>query len=230
MIRIITLSNKPDYIPEAVASVMAQTRRDYEHTVEMDFHRNWHDRYPPAVMYNEWVRLAPQDAYISWLSDDDLLLPNYVADLAGCLDEHPEFGCVYGGSTHIIHEPPNPDRVIRNLPCEWPFLVLHAGFTPGYKIDGGQFMIRRSALEKIPYPWYSESTEGAGVCDADFMNKIVQYLPIYPVQAFVMVNRATPKSSHAMVVKGHIEVANWKRLHGPSNSSNSEPEHVRANA
>lgn len=214
MIQILTLFNKPELVLEAIASVEAQTRRDYAHLVQPDTYRSWNGRYPPAVYYNELARAAAQDDYISWLSDDDLLLPNYVADLAGYLDTHPEMSCAYGGSTHIIHEPPNVDRVVRNLPPQWPFPILDANRTPGYQIDGGQFIIRRSALEKIPYPWYSESAEGAGVCDATFMNKIVQYFPIYPVQTFVMVNRATPLSSHAVVVKGHIEVASWRRLRG----------------
>jgi GT2 family glycosyltransferase len=211
--RIITLSNKPSYLPDAVASVAAQTRRDLVHVVRMDTYRTWGGKYPPAVYWNEMSREAAIGDYVCWLSDDDLLLPNYVADLAGHLDAHPEIECVYGGSTHVIHEPPNPDRVIRNLPPQWPFPLLNMDHTPGYQIDGGQFMIRRSALERIPYPWCPEAAEGAGVCDASYMNKIVWYLAMFPVQTFVMINRATPLSSHAVVVKGHIEVASWLRLH-----------------
>lgn len=216
MIHILTLWNKPDYVKEAIASVQAQTRRDFVHIVQPDTYRGWRGRYPPAVAYNEWAREAPMEDYISWLSDDDLLQPNYVADLAGCLDVHPEYECVYGQSRHVMSHPKLGERFIRNLPAEWPLPVLEVNFTPGYRIDGGQFMIRRSALERIPYPYYGEGYVNAGVCDADYMNKIVQHFPIYPVQKQVMVNRMTPLGGHVMVNdKGEAVVVDWKRFLRP---------------
>lgn len=211
MIRILTLFNKAQLVLEAIASVEAQTRRDYIHFARPDTYRARDGRYPPAVYYNEMARIAPMEDYISWLSDDDLLFPNYVADLAGHLDAHPEIDCVYGGSKHVLHEPPQEDRLIRNLPQQWPFPLFNAELSPFCQIDGGQFMIRRSGLEKIPYPWYPEDAASASGCDAIFMRKISQYFPMYPIPVFVMTNRATSASCHTVAVRGHLEKGvGWK--------------------
>lgn len=198
---------------EAVGSVEAQTRHDYIHLVQPDTCRSWNGRYPPAVYYNEQAKVASAEDYISWLSDDDLLLPNYIADLADYLDTHPEAECVYGGSRHVRIYPNLGEQFIRNLPEELPFPILSNAYTPGWRIDGGQFMIRRSALEKVTYPYYPEDPDPsvARVCDALFMNKIVQAMTMYPIQVFVMVNRMTSLGSHVAIDSlGRAQVQDWR--------------------
>jgi len=211
---ILTLYNKPDYVQEAIRSVEQQTRTDLVHIVRPDTYRSWDGRYPPAVAYNEWALEVPVQDYVCWLSDDDLLLPNYVADLAGYLDGHAEAECVYGGSYHVAAPLDAPERLLRNLPEEQPFPIFNAQKTPGYKIDGGQFLIRRSALERVPYPYYPEGSETARSCDAHYMNKLVAFnVLMYPVAAFVLKNRATPKSGHVAVdAQGGVYTRDWRAL------------------
>jgi len=157
--------------------------------------------------------MTPLEDYICWLSDDDLLLPNYIADLAGYLDTHPEAECVYGGSRHVKIHPSLGEQFIRNLPEESPFPVFSASYTPGWRIDGGQFMIRRSALERVPYPYYPEDPDPsvARVCDALFMDKIARYMTMYPVQVFIMTNRMTSLGSHVAIdTLGRAQVKDWR--------------------
>lgn len=213
VVHIITLYNKPTLIGDATESVGLQTRRDFVHTVMPDTYQDWNGRYPPAVFYNEQARATPLDGYVCWLSDDDVMSPNYVMDLAGYLDEHPEVDCVYGGSRHVIVQAGVPDKLYRILPQETPFPIFNADYLPGCKIDGGQFMVRRLALERVPYPYYSEAVEGARVCDARYMDKLVQYMAMYPVQTIVMTNRATVLSSHAVPDDhGGLVAVDWRRL------------------
>ena len=129
------------------------------------------------------------------------------------MDGHLEVECVYGQSKHVMFHPKFGERFIRNLPAEWPLPVLNASLTPGWRIDGGQMMIRRSALERIPYPYYPEGHETARVCDAHYMDKLVQYLAMQPVQTLVMINRMTPLSSHVVPdALGRETVVDWRRL------------------
>jgi GT2 family glycosyltransferase len=210
VIRIITLWNKPEYIQDAIDSVKAQTRQDIIHVMQKDEGIDWKGLYPPARWWNIQSFAASPDDYVCWLSDDDILLPNYVADLAGYLDKHPEAECVYGGSHHVQHHPAFEDRFIRELPCSLPFPLLNSSYTPGYRIDGGCFMVRRTALNRVPYPYCPEGLDTARVCDAVYMDKLVQYFSMVPVQAFVMKNRVTPRSSHFVVTEtGETKIVNW---------------------
>lgn len=212
MIVILTLSNKPNYLPDAIASVLAQTRRDLRHVIAIDAERDWQGCYPPAVFYNEQAKAVDMADYVSWLSDDDILLPNYVADLAGYLDAHPDIHCVYGRSRVEAIVPGRPPVFHRHLP-EQGWSVFSAKYLPAYRIDGGQVMIRRSALEAISYPYYPEGYEGARACDATMLNKAAIAVGIYPVEKTVMVNRVTPISSHvASRPDGSIGAVDWTRL------------------
>jgi len=198
MIRIITLYNKPDLVKEAIASVEAQTRRDFVHIVQEDKGRDWGDCYPPAVFFNEQAWIAHPEDYLCWLSDDDLFLPNYVADLAGYLDANPALGCVYGGAEQYLCMPPAEPRFHRAFLAEQVFDRRHeaAGV-----IDGGQIMVRRSILDRISYP-YAPEKEMARCSDGVLMNKIATVAGIYPVKTLVLRCRTTPLSANVCTTDG----------------------------
>lgn len=220
MIVIITLANKPKYLRDAVASVEAQTRRDFRHVIEMDDgSRDWGGRYPPAVFWNEMAKAAGPEDYICWLSDDDLLLPNYLEDLAGRLDQHPEVACYYGGSQVEVWDEKGKVLNAEFLPREG-YVMYGNGWTPGCRIDGGQFMIRRSALDLLEWPWCPEIASDdptapaialpSRYCDAQYMNKIAHAVGMFPVRKQVMINRRTPLSGHTRIVSGISTVADWR--------------------
>jgi glycosyltransferase involved in cell wall biosynthesis len=213
MIVILTLANKPKYLPEAVASLDAQTRRDFRHVLRLDDgSRDWEGRYPPAVFFNEQAYICNQDDYIYWLSDDDLFLPNCLADLAGYLDVHPEIGCCYGGSrVELLFEDGSPSAPPQVLPAEgWP--IFDAGFLPGCRIDEGMIMVRRSVLGQIEYPWMDEDPHPwrARLTDAHVMNKIAVAVGIYPIEKQVMINRVTPISAHCQARAGIRDIVDWR--------------------
>lgn len=195
MIWILTLSNKPDYLVEAEASVAAQTRRDFRHVVELDNPTLTWAGYPPAVIFNKWAERALPEHYIAWLSDDDLLEPTFCETLAGYLDAHPEVGCVYGGARHVSYDIATG---ITTPITERPALHAYdARHMPLCQIDGGQIMVRRSALEAIGRPFCPEGTKDANIADGLMMNRIAARCGIVPVVgSWVMTNRTTPKSSH----------------------------------
>jgi hypothetical protein len=221
MIYILTLANKPRYLPEAIASIKAQTRSsDLEHIVVLDQGEDWGGGYPPAVFYNEWAKKLPFGSYISWLSDDDMLLPRYVEVLAGFLDDHREIDCCYGGSEVLFEE----GAGIRSHSWAWlpkdPLLLFQEGWPifdgqtqPGCVIDGGQFMVRRTALEKIEYPYMNEDPApwAARLTDAHVMNKLANAVGIHPVPIQVMINRITPLSAHCRPgPNGQREIVDWR--------------------
>ena len=219
MIVIVTLANKPKYLPDAMASVEAQTRRDFKHIVQMDEGIGWDGRYPPAAFWNEQVEAVGMDDYVCWLSDDDLLLPNYVEDLAGHLDAHQEVDCCYGGSRVENWDEAGKIADAQFLPMEG-YVVFSGAWEPSCRIDGGQFMMRRSALEAIPRPWVPEGitidpnahpiTMQERYSDAIFMNKVAWIFGIYPIGKQVMINRSTELSGHARIVDGVSTVADWR--------------------
>jgi len=222
MIRILTLSNKPDYLPEAIASVLAQTRKDIFHIIGLDDgSRDWGDRYPPGVFYSEEARRAPMQDYIAWLSDDDLLLPNFVEVLAelpnfvevlaGYLDAHPRVHCVYGKSRVELTAPGQEPKLKMVLPKRM-YGMPRFGHDnlPGFKLDSGQFMIRRSALERVPYP-YAPPTDPRRD-DGYLLNNIARHVAFWPVDVVVMINRVTPRSSHRRNVGGKYVGHDWRKM------------------
>jgi len=221
LIVIITLWNKPRYIGDAKHSVEKQTRRDFRHAIERDDgSRDWGGRYPPAAYWNETMKAASPDDYLCWLSDDDLLLPNYIEDLAGCLDANPEIDCCYGGSQVEVWDEGGKIINAEFLP-HGGYNVFDSNWSPGCKMDGGQFMVRRSALDRLDWPWCPEamSTDPATpaialpsrYCDALFMNKIANMVGMFPVKKQVMINRRTPLSAHTRIVDGVSTVADWRK-------------------
>ena len=216
---VMMLANKRKYLRDAIRSVRAQTRTDFIHVVALDNGQDW-GGYPPAVWFNREAKEISPENYIAWLSDDDVLLPNYVADLAGYLDAHPEVDCCYGGSEVVLEDgqgtrspwtwlPDYPDRLNAK---RWP--VFDTKNLPGCVIDGGQIMLRRSALSAIAQPWMPIATEPttARLTDASLLNKLANAVGIYPVPVQVMINRITPLSAHCRPGPGGQRViTDWRR-------------------
>jgi hypothetical protein len=195
---VLTLWNKRELIGDAVRSLWDQaTRRRVVHVCEQDVGQYAGQGYPPGVFYNAIVANIPPEDYIAWLSDDDVLLPDYVEALAGYLDEHPEANACYGqlerwalaedGRTWKLGDlPGGPIYGIQGMPC--------------CNIDGGQVMYRGQVLDRIDPPWHPMTMQACHVSDGLLLNKIAAVTPIYPVGKLVMRNRITWLSSHWRLV------------------------------
>lgn len=211
ILHVITLYNKPDYFELAAASVRAQTR-ECIHLAQQDTHET-QDLYPPAVYFNKVAKDLPTDAYICWLSDDDIMLPNFAKDLCGHLDTHPEIDAVYGTTEHCTFDMATGISThIRTLPQDG-FPIYNAANSPYCRIDGGQFVHRRSTLNKISYPWYSETHDACRHCDGRFAEKIAAACGIYPLVPMkqVAINRVTSKSGHVALIDNQLKVVDWTR-------------------
>ncbi len=208
---ILTLSNKPDLLPEACASVAAQTRlADVVHLIQRDAGRDWGGRYPPAVFINEMLPTLPVDAYWTFFADDDLLCPNFIADLAGYLDSHPEAMACYGGGIVITHNPPEPDREMMRFAATQ---YIGNGDSTVCRVGSGMSLARVGASLQIPrYPEDAE-TDRARVCDGIWLQGMADKFGLHPVNTWVTINRMTPKSAHSATDgDGRLAVVDWRRL------------------
>lgn len=217
MIYVLTLSNKPELLPQARESVRVQTRRGVHLVLEDTPLLNWGaDVYPPAVFYNRMAAPCAADDYIIWLSDDDLLTPNALELLAGHLDTHPEHDAVYGLAEHRLYWPAEGvQRHYRTLPADGGNAVYSAACDPCGNIDGGQFMVRKIGLDKVGYPYTPEQADGSErTNDGILMRRVARACGIYPLQPqqVVTICRTTPYSAHSVPMGSGIAHANWKRI------------------
>lgn len=216
MIRILTLSNKPKYLPDAINSVLSQTRRDIVHVIGFDSERSdWGDRYPPAVFFNEEARKADKGDYIAWLSDDDILLPNYVELLAGFLDDYPYISAVYGRARIVLYDYEKEKTELYSIPQDG-LPIYNGANLPCRKIGSGNTMVRREVFDRLKWPWATESADSARarVSDGELLNEIAKITPIHPLGAFVVViNRITPQSAHQYCTSyGAVGRRDWREL------------------
>ena len=103
--------NRPDYLREAIQSVVNQTMKDWElilmndggvdvRDVVSQFDdrriRYYHDPVNRGFAFrlNEGLKRAAGE-YIAYLGDDDLFYPNHFEVLSKALDENPDIGAVY---------------------------------------------------------------------------------------------------------------------------------------
>jgi hypothetical protein len=212
MLTLLTLANKPDYLEDAVASVKAQTRA-CQHIIQMDDgRRDWGGRYPPAVFFNEEAAKLPLSDYVGWLSDDDILAADFVEVMAGYLDRHPQVMAVYGLSEHILYNlQTRQAHSMRVLPRAYRG-VFDRLVSPYGKLDGGQVVVRRSALEMLAYPWMPETGDAtARFCDGAFLQTLASVFGIYPATAeVIMQNRTTPRSAHTQNRGGRRIAVDWR--------------------
>lgn len=192
MIYIITLTNKPNLLPEAIQTVRCQTQPAV-HVIGYDAGAwDWRGLYPPAVWFNERAQALGPDDYVAWLSDDDLLECHFVEVMSQVLDEG--YDAVYCPGWHVV-EQDGSRRLHRLLPIGNG--VFDARNLPSGRMDGGQVMVRRSALDRIDYPYAPEGIDGARVSDGAYLDKLARMIGIYPATDTPLVTlRTTEWSAH----------------------------------
>lgn len=121
--------NRPEYLPEAIASVVAQSLQQWEMLVINDggqdvgsIVRSFHDRRIRYLNHSvnsgkaACLNVALEQArgrYIAYLDDDDRWYPTHLAELAGELDRRPEIGGVYSDlyCVRFIRSPKDDRRI-----------------------------------------------------------------------------------------------------------------------
>lgn len=193
---IVTLSNKPELVQEAIRSVAEQTR-SCVHIWAFDNYRSWSGCYPPAVFWNETIRDCAADDYLAWLSDDDYLYPRFAELLGGYLDEHPNCGACYGRAQQTLWDMNGNYRPYRSLPRKG-LPIYDQSNNPLGELDQGQTMVRRSVLDKVEYPWTPEGiNDHTRHCDGIFLSKLARVAPIMPAtEEDAVLLRITPLSGH----------------------------------
>jgi spore maturation protein CgeD len=169
--------NKPQYVLDAIQSVIAQTYKDWTYYIidnstdgktrkiikeylgktpderikhlETDFSADFRNEiYVPSAICNAMYILADKK-YILYLSDDDVLHKDCLGSMARYLDENPDIGACYCRGEIVELK---GKHVIRDTGDE---SELHFGETfdmsnkPDCKIDGGQVLCRKSTIEQM---------------------------------------------------------------------------------
>jgi hypothetical protein len=211
MIRVITLSNKPDLLLDAIESVKNQKRfGDVVHIIGRDDGIYQSNIYKPAVFFYNEIQRSDDNDYICWLSDDDVMQPNYTKALGDYLDEHPEIMACYGSAKCILYDPPKFNKEIGRHLADRVF-SKDSGESPCCAIDGSQVLARAKAYKDIVFPITEESCR---ISDGIIMQKIASLYPIVPVPTpdFLMLLRTTPQSAHTAAGKnGELIQVDHKR-------------------
>lgn len=157
---VIPTYNHANYLPQAIESVLAQTRPSHEIIVVDDGSTDgtadlmrrypqvhyWHRRHAgTAAALNTGIRKSTGD-WICWLSADDLFLPKKLEVQLSSARDHPNAGLLYsdfytvdasGAQVLSLERPPSfPDR------AAWRSALLGSGCL----INGITTMIRRRVL------------------------------------------------------------------------------------
>jgi hypothetical protein len=127
--------------------------------------------------------------------DDDVHHVDFVARMAGYLDDNPDADAVWcaqdrvrldrnGNRTLVGHIPANAPRQPGTWDCQ---------------VDGAQIMMRRSVLDSIGDPWLPESPD-VGSCrhsDGIFLEKVGRVAGVVPnIPETLVTHRFTPLSTY----------------------------------
>lgn len=83
------------FVEDALTSIHTQTFRDFELIYRPD-----PLRVGPATTLNKGFALASGTDYWTWVSDDNVMHPDWLETLVAYLDAHPEAGAVYSSYRH----------------------------------------------------------------------------------------------------------------------------------
>lgn len=219
MISVITPSfNKPHYVLEALWSVFNQTYTDWEHLVldnstdgktdkklalldrnykvniqYLDFSPGFRqDYYVTAYLLNTWLPKLKGD-FIFYLSDDDIIKPECFEKCINAFAQHPDWSVLYFGMRSVrgsFEKGWEENGFIGAVD------IIKVGDGADCRIDGGQVMIRKSALEQLEKPYFSTSWKDASHCDGIFLTRLNQLFPFYPIPELLLNHRVTEVSTH----------------------------------
>lgn len=221
-VSIITPSfNKTEYVLDAIDSVLDQTFRDFDYWVIENstdkrtnrlvrgyalVHSNVHfgviskeytpeqraAEYIPAVILNEYLDQLTGE-YILYLSDDDVLDPHCLEVAVAYMDSHPEESVCWFSMKSVKGSGSNwtdNGAIFANR-------ILQEGEGVDCVLDGGQVLIRKSALKVLDKPYFQTDWLNASHCDGLFLNRLNEHFAFYPIEQVLLTHRTTEVSTHA---------------------------------
>jgi glycosyltransferase involved in cell wall biosynthesis len=214
--------NKHEFLPDAAKSVLQQTNPNWrwwlvlddaeEETKEIAYNlssednritcfeekvkeRNpWTNNREAFIRNLYYPRVATK--YLCWLSDDDILEPNFLNLLTLKIDD--ENGHIaYGFSEALIKSDGNW-KILRTH-CPHENLGLGYVTQPFTMIDGGQFIQTKESFELLNWRFPTDFTGlgyGPNLLDAIYMKELAQKFTFYRVPVKVYTKRMTYLSTY----------------------------------
>ncbi len=209
--------DKPQFVVDAILSVLNQTCQDFEYLIIEDGSKKEtrkallpyldHPRvrfaqlevseeerkacYRPALLINEYYEEV-NGKYFLFLADDDVLHKDCLKIMSEFLEENPDKHVCYH-QQRVIRQYPN-GRIEQDTPRDYDILFGTDNQWPNCVLDGGQIMHRVSCLEKIEKPYYDTAWTHACHIDGVFMDRLAQHFVFYPIPKFLSIHRITPLS------------------------------------
>lgn len=155
----------------------------------------WRRKCPIGWVTNEVVRAGlVRGRYMCTFYDDDRYDPEFVAKMAGYLDDHPDARAVWCSENRARLDAAGEETLIGAIPAAGPL----SGPVCDNHVDGAQVMWRRDVLDDIGDPWLPEDPT-VSVCrhsDGIFLDKLASACTIYPVPEVLVTHRFTPISTY----------------------------------
>lgn len=223
---IMTSYNKPEYIGDAIQSILNQTFKDFElllmddnsneatQKVIASFLSDSRIRYfrssiktiqervektRYAVLINKALELA-KGKYISYATDDNCYKPDRLEKMVNYLDKNPLVQIVYSGSRTVYLD--KQGRITKEIvrPAE------QISWLAPCAIDHCAIMHRAVILPIIKEVWgsyWDEDPQFYRLGDARFFWRLNHFWPFYPINEILDENKITPKSIHyQLLAKG----------------------------
>lgn len=150
---------------------------------------------PVAWVTNQAIRAGlVRGRYMCTFYDDDLYRPEFMEQMAGYLDEHPEARAVWCSENRVNLAADGTSVLAGQIPAAAP----RSGDWD-CQVDGAQVMWRTEVLDEIGDPWLPEDPGGT-CCHSDglFLNKLGAVCGTVPNLLPVLVeHRFTPWSAYS---------------------------------
>jgi glycosyltransferase involved in cell wall biosynthesis len=198
--------NKPQYVGDAIQSVLAQTCGDWEYFILENSTDNgvtkaalkqWTDprmrvvhvevtdwerrkRSVESLLKNNYAKLAT-GKYLFHLADDDVLDPDCFAAHLEDFATHPDHRLNYH---HYRIDPTEYDptllpKVAVTTGKIWPADgIFRPGESAKTRVDGGSVMFERSILSELDPPWWKLIKGDAHIADGLFLNHTKRITPL----------------------------------------------------
>jgi len=211
--------NKPQYVADAINSVLGQTFGDFEYiilenstdgltkyvvnqikddrikVIDVLFSEDWRRKfYAESRLKNKYFPKA-NGKYIMVLSDDDILDPR-------CFEEHLKNFKINNGS-RANHHSYNMVYLESDLPgieigaTE----ILRVSGNDKVRTDGGAVMFEKSLIDELSKPLFKSSWGNAHISDGLFVTKVALTTEIYPIDLYLHTKRITKISTHKFISK-----------------------------
>jgi spore maturation protein CgeD len=213
--------NKPQYVRDAIDSVLAQTYKDFEYIilenstdgftrnivheyddpririVDVDFSDDERRRFYVESHLKNIYSPEAKGELILYLADDDFLEPTCFEEHVKEFDANTEQLINFHGwkITYLGTNKPDDDIGVHRR------YGLNTNRRPGRRLDGGAVMFKKPLLADISDPYFKLRWKDAHISDALFLNRLAQLATFYPINKILHTKRITEVSTHGFVDK-----------------------------